>query len=115
MAGNKHGELLSEVCGDGSDMGGLLITLTTVGTDEPDDTLCSVSDRFCFVAGFGGSAGLSLSDSADDTIGVVMTLVGATMCTLGLCATTLGAIVMVVGATLLIGFRGGTTRLPDGI
>lgn len=115
MAGNRHGELFSDVCGDGSDMGGLLITLTTVGVDEADDTLGSVSDRFCFVGGLGGRAGLSLSDSADDTMGVVMTFVGATMCILGLCATTLGAIVIVVGATLLIGFLGGTTKFPDGI
>lgn len=115
VVANVQGELLSDVCGDGSDIGGLLMTLTTVGTDDVDDTLCSVSEGLCLLAGLGGRAGRSLSDSADETIGVEMILVGATMWTLGLWATTLGARVIVVGATLLIGFRGGTVRFPEGI
>lgn len=74
-----QGELLSDVCGDGSDIGGLLITLTTVGTEDVDETLCSVSDRLSLLAGFGGSAGRSLSDSAEETMGEVLMLVGATI------------------------------------
>lgn len=74
-----HGELLSDVCGDGSDIGGLLMTLTTVGTDEVDETLCSVSEGLCLLIGFGGRAGRSLSDSVDETMGLDMMLVGATM------------------------------------
>lgn len=110
-----QGELLSDVCGEGSDIGGLLMTLITVGADDVDDTFCSVSEGLCLLAGLGGRAGLSLSDSTDETMGVEMMLVGATIWTLGLWATTFGANVIVVGATLLMGFRGGTVRFPEGI
>lgn len=45
-------------------------------------------------------------------MGVAMQLFGATICTFGLCAMIFGGVMIVVGATLLIGLRGGTTRLP---
>lgn len=107
----------------GSHIGGLLMTLTTVGTDEAEEeewnestTDSCAPDVGDDLPGLGGNAGRSMDDGGAaelDTIGVcVVTLVGATMCTLGLCAMILGGVTMVVGATLLIGLRGGTAKLP---
>lgn len=71
--------------------------------------------------GFGGKAGRDLSNGSvvaaaavADKIGVEL-IFGATAWTRGLGMVDFTEGVIDVGATLLIGFRGGTTRLPDGI
>lgn len=71
--------------------------------------------------GFGGKAGRDLSNgsavaaaASDDKMGVEL-MFGATAWTRGPGMVDLTEAVMDVGATLLIGFRGGTTKLPDGI
>lgn len=67
-----------------------------------------------FLLGLGGRAGLLLSL----LLLLLILLFGATLFILGLLYDKfilLGGINLVVGATLLIGFLGGTTKLPDGI
>lgn len=74
--------------------------------------------------GFGGKAGRDLSNGSvvvvaaaaavADKIGVEF-IFGATAWTRGLGMVDFTEGVIDVGATLLIGFRGGTTKLPDGI
>lgn len=77
--------------------------------------------------GFGGKAGRDLSNGSVavvaapavvvvvvDKMGVEL-IFGATAWTRGLGMVDFTEGVIDVGATLLIGFRGGTTKLPDGI
>lgn len=71
-----------------------------------------------FLFGFGGNAGRpDMSLVVDSTVEriVCVFMLGATACTRGLGIIDLCVDVIDVGATLLIGFRGGTTKLPDGI
>lgn len=96
--------------------------------DDGDDSLLLLLLQLLLLSllfGFGGKAGRDLSNGSvavaatsvevADKMGVEL-MFGATAWTRGVGMVDFTVdVVMDVGATLLIGFRGGTTKLPDGI